>query len=60
MGEKARFNRTIQDLLKDGVYLVDSHDSLMSEIYLRERYGENIKSRFVDEIGGFKIWKITR
>lgn len=51
---------TIQDLLKDGVYLVDSHDSLMSEIYLRERYGENIKSRFVDEIGGFKIWKITR
>lgn len=51
---------TLSDLFKENVYLVDSHEPVLVAEFLKNHYGDNVQIKLIENIGGFKIWKISK
>ncbi len=48
-----------EDIVNSDIYLVDNYFYNNKLEFIREHYYENAKIEEVDEINGFKIWRIT-
>ena len=49
----------LKDLIKENVYLVDNVNSKIILIYLKEHYYPNAKIKWIKNVEGYDIWKLS-